>query len=1029
MIVGGGPDWLFDIDALSKSINYGPVPAGTNSNDFASKGASFNAGQSSLETGSNQNYILMPLWKDNSLFDSSSQASNGHNKDKHGPSKESKIDDQERPNANSSTKTVRPVNTATPTYADYPNDPLMPDLEDARILMMLMMIVIRDYALWDVIENGNSFKPVPQTTTNADGTSTSTIHGPVTTEEKVQKKNNVKARIMLLMALPNEHLLTFSQYRDTKTLFKAIQARLGGNDATKKTQRTLLKQMYKNFNAPSTDLPSEWNTYVVFWRNKADLDIMSIDGLYNNFKIVEQEVKRTITSSSSSRSPNMAFLFYHGSTNEVDTASIQVSDVSIPVSTVRSHDNTANLSDATMYAFLANQPNGSQLMHEDLEQIHKDDLGEIDLKWQLASLSMRAKRWDILQGNAEVLGIKKASQRIKTAQERLNVEDTSSKSIVAIDEACFDWSYMADDEVSTNMALMAFSDSEMCDKKNSVLFTDTECFVLSPNFKLADESQVLLKVPRKNNMYSFDMKNIVPEKDFTCLLAKATNDESILWHKIHGHINFKNINKLVKDNLVRGLPSKHFKNNQTCVACLKRKQHKVSFKSKLQNSNSQPLFMLHMDSFGPTSQNGVAKRRNRTLIEATWTMSKDSKLPTTFWAKAVNTACYVQNMVLVVKTHFKTPYELFKDEGIFVGYSITSIAFRVYNLRTRKVEENLHINFLENKPMIVGGGPEWLFDIDVVSTATPTYANYPNDPLMPNLEDARIFDDAYDDRDEGAEADYNNLETIKAIKLFLAYALFVDFTVYQMDVKSAFLYGTIKEETKILVDNESAICVVKNHVYHSKTKHIEIRHHFIVDSYEKRLIEMVKIHTDYNVTDLLTKAFDVPRSTINDNVRLQALIDGKKVVIIEASIRQDLKLSDAEDDEEVLNELSDYENAGILRRERIINSLDGDDLAFECMIGFRKFTAYLDPFLPMNIISRKAYNTIMVDRLEGMRKNLVAIIRDVYMFVVFSVFDYKLYLMRRSLEVLRKFHWMILGGRFNQLSHVSSLLLSKPEEY
>ncbi|GKE92540.1 hypothetical protein Tco_1573635, partial [Tanacetum coccineum] len=87
------------------------------------------------------------------------------------------------------------------------------------------------------------------------------------------------------------------------------------------------------------------------------------------------------------------------------------------------------------------------------------------------------------------------------------------------------------------------------------------------------------------------------------------------------------------------------------------------------------------------------------------------------------------------------------------------------------------------------------------------------------------------------------------------------------------------------------------------------------------------------------------------------------------------------DDEEVLNELSEYENARTLRRERIINSFDGDDLAFECMIGFRKFTAYLDPFLLMNIISCKAYNTIMVDRLEGTGKNLVAIVRDVYVSV------------------------------------------------
>ncbi|GJW78623.1 homeodomain-like protein [Tanacetum coccineum] len=87
------------------------------------------------------------------------------------------------------------------------------------------------------------------------------------------------------------------------------------------------------------------------------------------------------------------------------------------------------------------------------------------------------------------------------------------------------------------------------------------------------------------------------------------------------------------------------------------------------------------------------------------------------------------------------------------------------------------------------------------------------------------------------------------------------------------------------------------------------------------------------------------------------------------------------DDEEVLNKLSKYENAGTLRRERIINSLDGDDLAFQCMIGFRKFTAYLDYFLPMNIISRKANNIIMIERLDGIGKNLVAIVRDVYMFL------------------------------------------------
>nr|GEU32230.1 putative ribonuclease H-like domain-containing protein [Tanacetum cinerariifolium] len=728
---------------------------------------------------------------------------------------------------------------------------------------------------------------------------------------------------------------------------------------------------------------------------------------------------------------------------------------------------------------------------------------------------------------------------------------------------------------------------------------------------------------------------------------------------------------------------------------------------------------------------------------------KDFKLPVTIWAEAVNTTCYVQNRVLVVKPHFKTPYELFKgrspalsfmrpfgchvirlntldqlgkfdgklDERIFLGYFTISKAFRVYNIRTRKVEENLHITFLKNKPMSACGGPDWLFDIDALSksinyapvhagtnsndfadnslfdsssqasdghnkdkhgpsqasesdnqerpnaesstktvntvrpvtTATPTYDDYPNDPLMPDFEDAGIFDDAYDDRDEGAEADYNNLKTtlvdlphgnraigtkwvyrskrdprgivvknktrlvaqghrqeegidydevfahvarIEAISqppgfvdlefpdrvytvekdlyglhqaprawyetlstylldngfgrgaidktLFIKHIqddillvqVYVDDIIFgstkrslstkfeqlmhkrfqmssmkkltfflglqveqQKDgiflsqdkyvcdillkfgfssVKSAstpmethkplskdaggtnvdvYLYrsmigslmyltssrpdimfavcacsrfqvqpkvshmhamkrifrylkgqptlglwylkdshleliaysdsdyagasldrksttggcqpiswqckkqtivanSTTKHNTLLLpTDVDSAICVVKNLVYHSKTKHIEIRHHFIRDSYEKRLIEMVKIHTDYNVADLLTKAFDVTRQTatgkelsnplmagslpkttlpiqlvlnvvsavqlllnaaswfnsfnfhpwttlklktVNDDVRLQALIDGKKVVITEASIKHDLKLNDAE---------------------------------------------------------------------------------------------------------------------------------------
>ncbi|GJY30600.1 putative ribonuclease H-like domain-containing protein [Tanacetum coccineum] len=358
----------------------------------------------------------------------------------------------------------------------------------------------------------------------------------------------------------------------------------------------------------------------------------------------------------------------------------------------------------------------------------------MDLKWQLALLSMRARRYFQRTGKKITINGSDTAGYDKSKTSRNLMED-----MLPLGE-----------EPGEEELLM-------CDKKNSVLFTNTACFVLSPDFKLPDESQVLLKVPRKNNMYRVDMKNIVPKESLTCLVAKATLDESMLWHRRLGHINFKTINKLGK-------------------------QHKASCKSKIQNSITQPLFMLHMDLFGLTfvsslmnkkyclvvtddysrftwvfflaskdetsgilknfiieienlvdkkvkiircdnrtefkncekkgikrefsiartpQQNGVAERRNRTLIEAARTMLADSKLPTTFWAEAVNIACYVQNR-----------FDGKSDDGFFVGYSLTSMAFRVYDIRTRKVEENLHIRFLENKPIVTGDGPKWLFDID-----------------------------------------------------------------------------------------------------------------------------------------------------------------------------------------------------------------------------------------------------------------------------------------------------------------------------
>nr|GEZ45631.1 putative ribonuclease H-like domain-containing protein [Tanacetum cinerariifolium] len=130
--------------------------------------------------------------------------------------------------------------------------------------------------------------------------------------------------------------------------------------------------------------------------------------------------------------------------------------------------------------------------------------------------------------------------------------------------------------VPSGLKFNLFSVSQICDKKNSFLFTDTECVVLSSDYKLPDENHVLLRVPRENNMYNVELKNVVLSGGLTCLFAKDTLDESNIWHRRLGHIHFKTMNKLVKGNLVRGLPSKILENNHTCVACQKGKQHKAS---------------------------------------------------------------------------------------------------------------------------------------------------------------------------------------------------------------------------------------------------------------------------------------------------------------------------------------------------------------------------------------------------------------------------------------------------------------------
>ncbi|GKA40656.1 hypothetical protein Tco_0733249 [Tanacetum coccineum] len=321
---------------------------------------------------------------------------------------------------------------------------------------------------------------------------------PSTAERKDYVKEDVKASKLLLNGTAHEHQLTFNQYVDAQSMFVAIKARFGGNDATKKTQKALLKQQYKNFNASSLEsldsifnrlqklvsrlailgvvtppkdlnvkflrsLPSEWDTHVVVWMNKPDFDTMGLDDLYNNFKIVEQKVKRTATANNDDKNLEFLTTSSPSSTNTINTVNTRVSTSTTKVNTASTETSTASFSNAIVYAFLSTQPQGSQLVHEDLEQLHDDDLEEMDLKWNMALLSMRARKFYQRTGRKIIIdgSILLDNDKIKgSSSKAVKIEDASEQEMCAIDGARFDWSDMAEDEIQANMALMAFTNSE-----------------------------------------------------------------------------------------------------------------------------------------------------------------------------------------------------------------------------------------------------------------------------------------------------------------------------------------------------------------------------------------------------------------------------------------------------------------------------------------------------------------------------------------------------------------------------------------
>nr|GEU53350.1 putative ribonuclease H-like domain-containing protein [Tanacetum cinerariifolium] len=773
-----------------------------------------------------------------------------------------------------------------------------------------------------------------------------------------------------------------------------------------------------------TSLAPEWLMYTIVWRNRDDLNTMSLDDVYNHLKVYEPEVQKK----SESNSQNMAFISSSNTSSEkgdVHTASVLTT--STQISTASTNVAVASIS------------------HDIIDE---DDIKEIDIKWNMALLSMRAdgfgRRMSYMANEEEnyalvaneealtefALMAKSSSSskneevkeliRIKKVLDTVQfpppaqvysplkkdmswtglpefVDDTvtdysrhtpsiyssksntsdlqnssfsvsehreSSSSIMSKPMIKFVKAVDCPGVIKTNKTktarkspvkyaemyrntskspkvretrekllrpqLVGFRDlnKTLLKKGNSQNNIDDKGYwdsgggkitgkgIIKTDFKLKDDTNVLLRTLRQHNIYSIDLNNVVPRKNLTCLVAKAFVDESMLWHRRLGHLNFKTMNKLVRNNLVKGLPSKCFENDNTFVACLKGKQYKASCKTKLVNSVSKPLHTLHMDLFGPTSvsslnhkwyclvmtddfsrftwtfflrtkdetrsilmnfiieienlkdlkvkiircdnggefknkemnelctkkrirrefsnaktpqQNRVVKRRNKTLIKATRTMLADAKLPVTFWAEAVNTACYVQNRVLVNKSQNKTPYELFNcrtpaigflrpfgchvvilntldhlgkfdakgDKGYFVsGISNPTASLKVPS--ADQLEPAISITLESVIPTNV-----WIL-VDCPKGVRPIGTKW----VLKNKKDkrgivirnkARLVAQGYT-QEEGIDYEgvFASVTRIEAIRPFLAYASFIGFVVYQMDVKSAFLYGTIDKEVYVM---------------------------------------------------------------------------------------------------------------------------------------------------------------------------------------------------------------------------------------
>nr|GEX40997.1 hypothetical protein [Tanacetum cinerariifolium] len=474
----------------------------------------------------------------------------------------------------------------------------------------------------------------------------------LTTEDMQKRKNDVKARTTLLLSLPDEHQLRFSKYKTAQELWAAILKTLGGNEATKKTKKNLLKQQYGNFKAEGSETLEQ-----TFNRLQTGLPEFK-DDTVTDYSRPSPAIKSTsddaqnrnpseVSPSTISPKPFIKFVKANDSPTKSKTDKVEIAKKP-PVKYAEQYRKPTKK---------PNEKKSKELEQSEIRSIRKFPTG--NTKFSTADM-----------GNKEKAG---SSQN--------NIDDKGY------------WDSGCSRHMTGNISYL--SDYEPFDE-GYVSFDQGGC-------KITGKGTI------KTGKLEFE--NVYFVKD----------------------LNHKWYCLVVTDDFSRF----------TWTFFLKTKDETSGILRKF-ITEIKKIKDLKVKIIRTPQQNGVAERRDRTLIEAARIMLADAKLLVIFWAESVNTACYVQNRVFVNKSYNKTPYELFNgrstaigflkpfgchvmilntldhlgkfkakgDEGYFIGYSMSSKALRVFIKRTKRVEESLHVEFLENKAIEKDAGPNWLFDIN-----------------------------------------------------------------------------------------------------------------------------------------------------------------------------------------------------------------------------------------------------------------------------------------------------------------------------